>query len=73
MSTNRIRNTNRWIEVDGERKLLCDWAELSGVSVECICMRVKRGWTWEEAVLKTPRKYTKPVKDVVVVPPGDAA
>jgi hypothetical protein len=57
MTTNRIRETNRWITIDGERKLLVEWAAEYGVSPQLILGRLRAGWDEETAVTKPVRKY----------------
>ena len=56
MST-QARNTrrNHWIAIDGERRLLTDWAESSGVNHSTIIHRLKSGWNPKEAVFTKTR------------------
>lgn len=46
------RNTrvNKWIEIEGQRMILADWARLAGVKPELISERLKRGWPVKDAV-----------------------
>lgn len=47
-----MRNTrsNHWITVNGKKKVLKDWAKSLGCHHATILMRLKYGWTKEEAV-----------------------
>lgn len=53
----RYRKTNHFIEIDGETKLLSDWAKEAGISKELIRDRLNRGWDPDLAVHTPPRKY----------------
>lgn len=58
------RNTrrNRHLTVRGDVKLMCEWAEIVGISVGTIHNRLRLGWTDEQAVLTplvTKRKGIK--------------
>jgi hypothetical protein len=46
-----------WITIDGETKLLSEWAREYGKSQELIRDRINRGWTEEMAVTKPARRY----------------
>lgn len=48
---------DRYVTIDGDRRLLTDWAKLYGKSIELIMMRLRRGWSPEMAVTKPARKY----------------
>ncbi len=50
---NRNRRNNRFIEAFGERRLMCEWSELSGIRASCIWQRLKRGMA-PEAALSMP-------------------
>lgn len=51
---NRNKRSNTVLEFNGERKLLCEWAEQTGLRMSLICNRLhKLGWTVERT-LKTP-------------------
>lgn len=50
---NRNKRTNHWIEYDGRRMLITDWAREMGVSTTAIRLRLARGWT-VAATLTTP-------------------
>lgn len=49
----RNQRTNRNITINGETKLMCEWAEISGVSSKEICKRIKRGWKNEDLLKPT--------------------
>lgn len=64
----QLRNTrrNRWIEYDGQRKILADWANLYGISRGALLMRLRNGWSIERALSepvritsKSGRKYAR--------------
>jgi hypothetical protein len=46
----RNKRSNVWLTVDGETKLLTDWAEISKTSRGVIRKRMKKGWTDKESV-----------------------
>lgn len=49
----RNQRTNHKITINGETKLMCEWAEISGVSSREICKRIKRGWKNEDLLKPT--------------------
>lgn len=53
----QARNTrrNRWIVIDGERRLLTDWSELSGIGHTTIIWRLRAGWPPKRAVFEQSR------------------
>lgn len=53
---NRNQRTNRKITISGETKLMCEWAEISGVDSKQIYKRIKQGWKNED--LLKPLKET---------------
>ena len=53
-------------EVDGERHTLTEWESITGVSIELMLMRHMRGWDWELAIWKRPRKYRENAVDRLV-------
>lgn len=53
----RNQRTNRNITINGETKLMCEWAEISGISEKNISKRIKRGWKTQD--LLTPLKETR--------------
>lgn len=57
----QARNTrsNRWIEFNGKRMILADWAKETGISHSLISYRLKVGWTIADA-LTTPSRLDNP-------------
>lgn len=53
------RRTNHYLTIDGETKLLTEWAEETGVSYQLIRDRLGRGWEPAKAVYLLPRKYAR--------------
>jgi len=52
------RTKDRWEpEIDGERHTLAEWSKITGVSWQLMIDRHNRGWSWEEAIYKSARKY----------------
>lgn len=49
-SNNRRRQ--RWLSFGGTVRTLAEWAELVGLSTQCIHYRLKNGWCVEDALLK---------------------
>lgn len=47
----RNRSDNHWIEIDGERRTLVDWARARGLKYQTIVKRIERGWSERDAVL----------------------
>lgn len=56
------RRTNRFIEVDGERKTVSQWSEISGVGPKTIIYRLNRGMSPKEAVFEVPSKRNRFIK-----------
>jgi len=48
-----------WIEWNGERKNLKDWAESLNLTPGCLYRRIKLGWTTSEALSSSPKKPRK--------------
>ena len=62
----RNKCTNRWIEVEGKRLVMTDWAKASGASIGRIRDRIdKLGWSEVDAVSKPRVQYRKLTKDGV--------
>tara|TARA_R110002096_G_scaffold66682_1_gene162143 strand:- start:9361 stop:10032 length:672 start_codon:yes stop_codon:yes gene_type:complete len=55
---NKNKRTNVTITIDGATKCLSDWAKESCVTRETIHARVKKGWSYEDAIM-TPAGKTK--------------
>jgi hypothetical protein len=51
---NRNMRTNRWIEYNGQRLILTDWAVQTGINVATLRKRLRNGWTLEEAFTVEP-------------------
>ena len=47
---NHNKENNHWIEYEGERLTIDQWARKLGVKSCTICSRIKRGWSLEEIV-----------------------
>jgi len=46
----RNRSSNRSLTINGETRLMVEWAELVGITIKKISCRLSRGWSEEEAV-----------------------
>lgn len=46
----RNKSTNRIMRFRGKDKTAVEWCEILGISWSCVKMRLKRGWTEEEAL-----------------------
>lgn len=49
----RNRRNNVWLELDGERMVLTDWAAKLGLRAHSLAQRLKHGWSLRDA-LTTP-------------------
>lgn len=61
------KSTIKWIEIDGVKKPLCEWARESGVGAATISYRLKKGVPPKEAVFTKPdkgRSLTEVTRDV---------
>jgi hypothetical protein len=58
----RNRRTSRFIEHGGVSRTLAEWAELSGMSIMRLHMRLKAGWDMNRAISTPvrPQKKRKP-------------
>lgn len=45
---------NHNVAVNGVSRCIHEWARVTGVSVQTVYVRVKRGWSWERAVSTPP-------------------
>ena len=52
---NRNRRNNRWLECNGKKMLLTDWAAELGMSPSAIHVRLKLGWSLERALTVPPK------------------
>ena len=41
---------NHYLEFNGEKHNLAEWAEIVGLSKKCLSERIRRGWTVERAL-----------------------
>jgi hypothetical protein len=55
---NRNKSNNVWIEFNGERHVVADWAKIKGLSIKLLEGRLYDGWSVERA-LNTPRRIIK--------------
>lgn len=46
----RNQRTNKYLTINGETKILAEWAEISGTKYNTIQSRLRYGWTSEESV-----------------------
>jgi hypothetical protein len=54
-----FRRNNHWLTIDGETRLLTEWAESAGITQELVRYRLGRDWTIEDAVFTPPRRYAR--------------
>jgi hypothetical protein len=47
-SQQRNRTNNRYLTINGETKMLCEWSEETGIHHTTILTRIKRGWKEEK-------------------------
>lgn len=53
----RNRRDTRWLTMGGKTRCLKEWSELTGIRSSTICVRLKAGWSVEEALSTDPRIY----------------
>ncbi len=54
----RNKRSTRFLSLNGERKKLVDWSELTGISTKTIASRIDvYGWTNEEALMNPVRPH----------------
>jgi len=46
----RNRRSSRFLELNGESKVMSEWAELYGLTDQCLFQRLKKGWSVEKAI-----------------------
>jgi hypothetical protein len=58
----QMNNTtkNVWVEFNGERKTVSQWADVTGLPDYTIKWRIAKGWTPEKALTKPLRKIIQP-------------
>lgn len=52
----RNRRSNRWITYRGQTKLLCEWAELTGLNRATIMRRIHSGWSLDRVFGQSSRQ-----------------
>ncbi len=52
----RNRSNNVYYEKDGEKKLLKQWCNELGLNISTVYDRIRRGWTFEEAIVPKIKK-----------------
>lgn len=52
------RRSSRWVEFNGERRTLAQWADHFGIHLGTLWARLKRGIPMDEAVLPGDRRFT---------------
>ena len=52
----RNKSSNHMVTIGNETKCLAEWGESVGISVNCIKMRLARGWNIYDAILKPLQK-----------------
>lgn len=50
----RNRKNNRLLRYKGQTKTVAEWAEIAGLTKECLGKRLKRGWGTDEAISTPP-------------------
>lgn len=55
----RNRRTSHWVEYNGERHIVTEWAEIYGVEACALYNRLRLGWSMEKAI-STPVKHREP-------------
>lgn len=53
------RQKNRYVEIDGQRKTIAEWAKVSGLPYSTILDRLNNGWAPFRAVSQPPRRWPK--------------
>lgn len=51
------RRSNHYITFNSETHIISDWAKLYNIPLNVFCRRLKRGWSFEDAVSKPIIKY----------------
>ena len=55
----RNRRNNRHIEYNGERKIITEWSEITGISLDNIYRRLKSGWSINRTLSEPIQKYIR--------------
>lgn len=61
----RNRTTTRWVEFQGRRMSLAEAAEIAGLPYKQVHLRLKKGWSLEDALTKPLRKESDLHKECV--------
>lgn len=56
---NRNTRRNHYVEHNGQRKLVVEWAEESGINKGALLMRIRKGWPMERALSEPVRPTAK--------------
>lgn len=48
------RATNIWVDIDGEKKIVSDWAKIYGIDRDLVYRRISAGWDPKKAILEPP-------------------
>lgn len=56
----RNTRTNVWLEFNGRRQIMADWANELGVPSARICRRLKQGWSVEQALMAPDMRRGSP-------------
>jgi len=51
------RRTNRWVDIQGIKKTVAQWSEVSGVGPKTILYRLNRGVPAQQAVFEKPSRH----------------
>lgn len=57
------RRSNLFLEYNGERKIVTEWAKIVGINWQTIAARVHSGWTDEEALTIPVKREIRNIKD----------
>ena len=52
----RNLKSNVFVEFQGQRRCVSEWAEIYGLNKTLLCWRVRNGWPVEEALLTPPKR-----------------
>lgn len=52
----RNRRDNRYLKIGNEVKLLCEWAEKTGINYQVLWQRIKRGWSGNKLLEPVQRR-----------------
>lgn len=52
------RQKNHYVEIDGQRKTIAEWAKVSGLRYSTILDRLNNGWPPSRAISQPPRRWS---------------